>query len=87
MVHIKEPTAYQLTLSCGHKQLVSRPGKLGVNYPCWTACNPATPTRAQIVSVNSWEPEPGVAVVVASGLSNEEMLKLQRTADQMNSTL
>lgn len=82
-----QPTVYQLTLNCGHKQLVSRPLAVGAGYPCWTACNTEQPTRAYVVGVERYVPDSRTAIVVASGVNNAEMLHIQRMVDEANTRL
>lgn len=82
-----QPTVYQLTLNCGHKQLVSRPLPVGAGYPCWTACNAERPTRAYVAGIERYIPDPHTAIVVASGVNNAEMLHIQRMVDEANTRL
>lgn len=81
---IKEPTAYKLTLSCGHHQLTTYPLPVDAGYPCWVACNPDSPTPATVVNVAVYEPEENVCYVVGSGLNNQDMLNLQKVVALTN---
>lgn len=82
-----QPTIYQLTLTCGHKQLVSRPLPVGAGYPCWTACDAEKPREAYVTEIGRYEVEHGTAIVVASEANNADMLHIQRVVDEANTKL
>lgn len=82
-----QPTIYQLTLTCGHTQLVSWPLKVGKGYPCWTACDKEAPTEAYVTECARYVLEPHTAIVVASGANNADMLHIQRVVDEANTRL
>lgn len=82
-----QPIVYQLTLTCGHEQLVSRPLPVGAGYPCWTACDREKPVKSYVAAINRYVPDPRVAVVVASGANNADMLHIQRVVDEANTKL
>lgn len=79
-----QQTVYELVLSCGHKQMASRPLQVGSGYPCWTACDSEHVTPSQVVAMNRHVPEPDEAYVVCSGVSNGDMLHAQRLVDEAN---
>lgn len=81
------PIVYKLTLNCAHEQLTTYPYVPGHHYPCWVACNPETPVKRTVIAVDLYTPDEHTAIVVASKLTNEEMLHIHRTVDVVNQQL